>query len=46
MFCRDKAHGELTGVQADMISECGRLAEAALAELAGERFLEGVDAHV
>ncbi len=38
--------GPLAGVQADVVSERGRLAEAAVAEAADERFVQRVDAHV
>lgn len=38
--------GPLTGVQADVVTEGGGLAEATVAEAAHERLVQGVDAHV
>jgi len=38
--------GPLPGVQAHVVSEGGRLAEAAVAEAADERLVQSVDAHV
>ena len=38
--------GPLAGVQPDVVPQRGRLAEAAVAETADERFVQRVDAHV
>lgn len=38
--------GAFPGVQAHVVSQCGRLAEAPVAEAADKRLVQGVDAHV
>lgn len=38
--------GALAGVQAHVVAQCGRLAEAAVAKATCEGFVQCVDAHV